>query len=438
MGVKEHPIRRRLARSLGKLAFFAAAAGLAPGQAEASAPTEIEAIEVGQKTTLVSEALGREATLLIRLPRSYDHGSGAYPVIYVLDGSAFFEAVSAISRSLARAHAMQESIVVAIRQRHRRAELSGAKSRDFSRFLESEVIPYVEETYRAAPYRILIGHSLGGSFALSSLSGSPHLFDAYLALSPVLDRGDVPRLTELEAFFRKGRDLRKFLFLAKGNEGGGYQATIPGLRKVLEDTAPPSLAWAYREFPEDDHGSVPVPAIHYGLKTLYRGWILPEIEDLGGFDSTAELQELGGLERIRSYYSKLSERLGYAVGIPAIVFSRICWIYFNDGSDRELKALIEKEGKGQSEVVYYLGHRYLAQGEVRRAVELFELDVRHHPRLAGSWSALASAHRAAGDLERARACLEKAIELARETNAPRLREYEAAYEGLAGEPEARP
>jgi Putative esterase len=52
---------------------------------------------------------------------------------------------------------------------------SSGKTDQFLEFLEKEVIPWVESTYRAAPPRILAGHSAGGNFALHAMRMRPGL-----------------------------------------------------------------------------------------------------------------------------------------------------------------------------------------------------------------------------------------------------------------------
>src|SRR5205823_1088605 len=53
-------------------------------------------------------------------------------------------------------------------------------------FITDELAPWVESRYRTAPYRILVGHSFGGLFAVDALSYAPRSFNAYVAISPTL------------------------------------------------------------------------------------------------------------------------------------------------------------------------------------------------------------------------------------------------------------
>ena len=56
----------------------------------------------------------------------------------------------------------------------------------FLEFIEKELIPWTEATYRTVPFRMLAGHSAGGNFALHAMRMKPTLFQAIIAASPWL------------------------------------------------------------------------------------------------------------------------------------------------------------------------------------------------------------------------------------------------------------
>jgi len=66
-----------------------------------------------------------------------------------------------------------------------RSAPSAAPTRTSS-FFRSELQVLIERQYRTQPYKILIGHSDGGRFALHTLLHAPDTFDAYIALSPAV------------------------------------------------------------------------------------------------------------------------------------------------------------------------------------------------------------------------------------------------------------
>jgi len=55
---------------------------------------------------------------------------------------------------------------------------------NFISFVEKELFPYINSTYPTAPYKIFIGHSLGGLTVVNTLMKFPGLFDSYIAIDP--------------------------------------------------------------------------------------------------------------------------------------------------------------------------------------------------------------------------------------------------------------
>ncbi|MCC8409090.1 hypothetical protein LJ707_09120 [Mucilaginibacter sp. UR6-1] len=131
----------------------------------------------------------------IYIPKEYTNSRVSYPVIYILDGqrSELEAFVLASSNFMMNFNTMPPSILVFVPQLHRGYELNppiiGKKSNeiggadDFIDFLKS-TMTYISKNYRVAPFRTIIGHSLGGSLATYGLTKYPDLFSAYLIISP--------------------------------------------------------------------------------------------------------------------------------------------------------------------------------------------------------------------------------------------------------------
>jgi len=69
------------------------------GATFANAQADGGTIEIGQRHTMHSEAIGEERTFYVNLPDSYDdqiYAPQNYPVLFVLDGDPYFETVSGI------------------------------------------------------------------------------------------------------------------------------------------------------------------------------------------------------------------------------------------------------------------------------------------------------------------------------------------------------
>ena len=59
-------------------------------------------------------------------------------------------------------------------------------SEKFKDFIEQELIPYVNQTYRTSNERALSGHSQGGLFATWMMLNHPSIFKKYIILGPSL------------------------------------------------------------------------------------------------------------------------------------------------------------------------------------------------------------------------------------------------------------
>jgi predicted alpha/beta superfamily hydrolase len=166
-------------------------------------------------TFTLSSAIVRDSfSVFVRLPRHYHKNAPQrHPVIYHLDGNAYFDAVGHATARLARRKKLApEPILVGIGYgnaylmdslRVRDYTFPPALSDDslpvsgggenFYRFIKEELVPYIDGQYRTDPtHRTLMGHSFGGYFTLYALlqdRAEQALFTHYVAASPSLAYG---------------------------------------------------------------------------------------------------------------------------------------------------------------------------------------------------------------------------------------------------------
>lgn len=157
----------------------------------------------GTEQWTMKSAEGRDYRIMISVPEGDVPYTGGYPVIYVVDGNAFFPAFHAAKRAEDR---WKGAIVVAIGYPsatpydfNRRAfDLSPPQPADrndppqggqdlFLDFIEKRLMPKVNERFKVdRDQRSLVGWSFGGMFGIYTLFTRPTLFQHIYAISPTL------------------------------------------------------------------------------------------------------------------------------------------------------------------------------------------------------------------------------------------------------------
>src|ERR1044072_2606871 len=144
------------------LLFLATLTGLVFSQQPSTTPSH-EISVYHQRHIIKSTYLNEERSVLVRVPPGYDHSSANYPVIYMLDGhGSYLSMMPGIIESQSWGGQIPEMILVSIQNTDRTRDLTPTKTErpnsgggdKFLDFLQNEVMPLVEKSYRTAPYRI--------------------------------------------------------------------------------------------------------------------------------------------------------------------------------------------------------------------------------------------------------------------------------------------
>jgi predicted alpha/beta superfamily hydrolase len=161
----------------------------------------------GDYFKIKSTHVGRDFHINVRLPLGYQASDAkTYPVVYVLDGDSLFPLLAPTHLFLNLDEKLPEAIIVGIsygsfdpainkRDIDFNAPAADAKPGEdgaprFLKFLKSELIPKVENQFRAnASKRVLVGQSRAGYFVLWSALEDPDLFWGRIASNPALTPG---------------------------------------------------------------------------------------------------------------------------------------------------------------------------------------------------------------------------------------------------------
>ena len=263
-----------------------------------------------------SKVLGEERIVHVNLPPNYALARQRYQVIYLLDGHVrhFFELTVAAAGYDAttgpRDYAIPPQIVVGVDQRERGVDL-GRNQEAFTRFLVEELVPYIDREFRTTPFRTLIGHSLGGRFALMTFCRAPGVFPAVIAISPGGGDSTSADVTTrcLQQAFAGSTALRQ-LVLSSGDREPRNLEGMHRLRDFLRASAPPTWRWTAIDGVGLGHTETPLATIPPGVRFIHDGsvWDMPAARS----DSIV----LDGVDPdrvIAAFYSELSARIGSPV-----------------------------------------------------------------------------------------------------------------------------
>jgi predicted alpha/beta superfamily hydrolase len=339
-------------------------------------------VTIGKEIRFDSAILHEKRTIQIALPRSYasNHRHTRYPVLYLLDGQMFFEAVTGDVRYLSgdASPRIPEMIVVGIPSEQRVRDSSPSRSlkgplgKDdpvyevsggadpFLQFLTDELAPYIDRTYSTSGYRILAGYSFTGLAVAHAVFTRPQAFHGYLAIDPSWWWDDYLLEKEASKFIASAKVERRELFVTT-TTNNPPEPYLPKLRYVdtlsaMLDASPvPGLRFGMKIYDDETHHSLTLRSIRDGLSHIFAGYA-PSLDTLYAHP-----------EGLEDQYRQLSARLG--------------------------TELFLQEG-----LINYFGYTFLnTYREMDKALLFFKLNTRHYPQSANAWDSLGEAYAAAGD-----------------------------------------
>ena len=384
-----------------------------PLQEPAAAVQPVDnAINIGKRFMLQSKILNEARPYLVYLPASYDAKVFApkkYPVLYLLDGDAHFPSASGVvqfmSASINGNIQIPELIIVAIPNTRRTRDLtpthttrgyggkeepnfsSSGGGESFLRFIAEELIPHIEAEYRTQPYRILVGHSFGGLFAMNALLHRPPIFQAHLAIDPSLWWDDQILLRKLKDMVQKTNDFRVPVYISVANNPPSKdfepkigEQSCRAFADILKTNNSPSFRTTLQYFDAEDHGSVPLLSLYHGLLFIF-----------DGYKPTGSVGE--NLVSLNDHFAKVSQHLGFEIRPPEEFVNIIGWSKVN------------------------------FKRETNNAIEWLKANVANYPDSPNVYASLAEAYEIQGEKQLAIQNYQKSLELDRENRdaARRLR-----------------
>ncbi len=301
-----------------------------------------EVMDFGRKFALPSKIVGESRTYWVRLPASYNnpkYDQQSYPVMYVLDGkSAFFPllgVVSFMSEKESVNFQIPEMIVVGVDTEDRLKDLTpspstkmpngqeaktesqklmmagGGGGEMFLRFLTEELIPKIEQDYRTIPYRMYVGHSLGGLTTAYTLLRHPGIFNSYLSIDGSLwwDNGKYVREAPEDLKNMKSQTIQRvYISVVDSIEAGPgnrfHIQCIHRFAEALKAYEPTQVQSKLDVISGTDHSSIPLLSWYNGLRYIFEGY------DVSHYSFTANP------ESIEVHYANLEKKMGLKMPPP--------------------------------------------------------------------------------------------------------------------------
>ncbi|WP_347925683.1 alpha/beta hydrolase-fold protein [Pontimicrobium sp. SW4] len=256
--------------------------------------------------SLFSNILNESREYWVRLPENYNPNSKTkYPIVYLLDGFSLKNNLETVYNNY-WGHYLPHMILVGISNRTNRTRdltiskieerrgsamnLDTGGADNFRQFIEKELIPYIDKTYPTTSYRTLIGHSYAGLFALDVLINNNHLFKNYIAIDPSIEWDNQKLLIQAKEKLKSESFKGKSLFVSLAAEQLHMQNEAVTMDNIMEDTSEftlfarsiidfsnfassqkqNELNFSWKVYPEDLHGTVPLPSMRDGLVFLFK------------------------------------------------------------------------------------------------------------------------------------------------------------------------
>lgn len=356
-------------------------------------------ISIGKKENIYSKLLNESRTIWIYTPNMTTPNADPekrYPVLYLLDGDAHFYSTIGIIQQLSQANGngvIPEMMVVAIENTNRIRDLipSGDfnKTNPFVDFLSTELIPHINKNYNTAPFKLLVGHSLGGLTAIDILTRRTDLFNAYIAIDPSMWYDKEKFLTHAVSQIPKQKMDNKRLFIGTAN-------TMPDgmtLQQLEKDKSNETqhirsifkfdnflklnrngLQYAQKYYPAERHNTVPLLSEYDGLRFIFDYYFF-DAGEKDFIDTSAQIAI-----KLKNHYAVVTEKMGYKNAAP--------------------------EG-----LMNYLAYDALGKKHFDKAQKLFELNTEWYPGSSKVYDAYADYFMVKADTANAIVHYKKALQL---------------------------
>ena len=341
-----------------------------------------------------SKILGEQRKVWIHVPNS-NGGNERYPVIYLLDADANFNSIVSITEFISNAGLCPPIIIVGILHPSRMVDLTFGTDKEtpgvvgngenFMRYLENELMPYIDSNYPTAPYKIFIGHFVGGLTVVNTLIHHPDLFNAYISLDAALWWNNQQIVTYAKMILANQHYKGKTLFMALANrmERGMdtlqvqkdttqgtelIRSNLEFIKDILKNKTN-QLRFQHKYYENDDHGTVRLIGEYDALRFIFEHYKL-KIYNNQLEDANLKLDSLFAV-----HYNNVSAQMGYTVKPNDSHVNGLAYYMLRQKQFNKAEALFKLNIANYPETANCydgLGDLYLAKDDKLKAIESFK------------------------------------------------------------------
>jgi predicted alpha/beta superfamily hydrolase len=336
-----------------------------------------------QKTTdtIVSQKLKEDREFTVSLPKSYAKNKTIkYPVLILLDGDYLLDPFQGALNYGAYWDDLPEVIIVGVTQNKGDERYSDCtfdsetgllegKGERFFEFIGQELLPYIEKTYRIAPFKIIAGHDVTAGFLNYYLYKDQPLFDAYISLSP-----ELPEQME-EIVPRRLSAINQPLFYYQATADGDMKNTkkrIIQLDSAIATIKKPNLNYLFDNFKGASHYSLVLHAIP---NALYQFFGIYQPISVTEFNEKIAILPSGYVKYIENKYIIIEKSFAIKMPIRINDFKAIEAAILKNKAYDELDALSKLAQKNYPKSMladYEVGLMYEKNGDNKKALKYYQ------------------------------------------------------------------
>ncbi len=374
--------------------------------------------------------LQSEENIQVYLPKSYHEGDRKYPVLYILDGQWFFMNGVAIRETLRGDELLPEMIIVGVdyKSRSTHDSLHFNHWEALSKYLEKELILYVDQNYRTTGERIVFGWENPSFMVCEFLFRKDPVFSGF-----IVSNGGYANEEMLKQFRTyDGKPL--YLYIANSKKDIFTVKSSDELAAKLSTQTLDRLKWKYELYNDEIHESLAYTSLYQGLRFYYHNY------GSKVFSGTKEFQDEGGLPALEAYFKDRAERFGTDPEIDASTKNSLIWLAWKhddfESFDFFMNQFQEVLSTRRYASAYWqnrLGQFYLKYNDTDHAIEYFTRGINEYPDPefnSAMHAGLGGAYALKNDIKKAKSHFKEAIKLAKENNDEQYEVYEMKLKDL--------